>query len=137
MLAEPAAPRSIDKVWLYSVTGFEKTRSWTYRGLTLLLAVPFALLCGVFLAILACLHVWYAGANIRDTFFSLPLIFFILISTSPNTIKETRSRSIPDDSVQGRKMALELVLDGVNVQACCLSSSTLICDYVTAGMYGT
>lgn len=62
VLAEPATPRSIDQVWRYSVAGFETTRIWTYRCLSLLLAVPFALLCGVFLAILACLHVWYAGA---------------------------------------------------------------------------
>lgn len=59
VLAEPASPRSIDQVWLYSVVGFEKVRVWTYRCLSLLLAVPFAFLCGVFLATLACLHVWY------------------------------------------------------------------------------
>ncbi|XP_040914980.1 caveolin-2 isoform X2 [Toxotes jaculatrix] len=59
VLAEPATPRSIDQVWLYSVTGFERARIWTYRCLTLLLAVPFAFLCGIFLAILACLHVWF------------------------------------------------------------------------------
>ncbi|XP_074498824.1 caveolin-2 [Sebastes fasciatus] len=59
VLAEPATPRSIDQVWLYSVAGFETARIWTYRCLSLLLAVPFAFLCGVFLAILACLHVWF------------------------------------------------------------------------------
>ncbi|KAM8830326.1 caveolin-2 [Synchiropus picturatus] len=59
VLAEPAAPRSIDQVWLYSVVGFEKTRVWTYTVLSLLLAVPFAFLCGLFLAVLACLHVWF------------------------------------------------------------------------------
>ncbi|TKS77072.1 Caveolin-2 [Collichthys lucidus] len=57
VLAEPATPRSIDIVWLYSVVGFERARFWTYRCLSLLLAVPFAFLCGVFLAVLACLHV--------------------------------------------------------------------------------
>lgn len=61
VLAEPDRPRSIDQVWLYSVVGFEKARIWTYQCLSLLLAVPFAFLCGIFLAILACLHVWYAG----------------------------------------------------------------------------
>uniref|UniRef100_A0A8D2ZU75 Caveolin n=2 Tax=Scophthalmus maximus TaxID=52904 RepID=A0A8D2ZU75_SCOMX len=74
VLAEPAAPRSIDKVWLYSVTGFEKTRSWTYHGLTLLLAVPFALLCGVFLAILACLHVWFVVPCIQLSNTFLPCL---------------------------------------------------------------
>uniref|UniRef100_A0A667XEW2 Caveolin n=1 Tax=Myripristis murdjan TaxID=586833 RepID=A0A667XEW2_9TELE len=58
VLAEPDTPRSIDQVWFYSVVGFESARIWTYRCLSLLLAVPFALLSGVFLAILACLHVW-------------------------------------------------------------------------------
>ncbi|XP_026224417.1 caveolin-2 [Anabas testudineus] len=58
VLAEPAAPRTIDRVWLHSVVGFERARIWTYRCLTLLFAVPFALFCGIFLAILACLHVW-------------------------------------------------------------------------------
>lgn len=58
VLAEPASPRSIDQVWLYSVLGFEKARLWSYRVLSLLLAVPFALLCGISLAVLACLHVW-------------------------------------------------------------------------------
>ncbi|XP_077398822.1 caveolin-2 [Vanacampus margaritifer] len=46
-------------VSLYSAVGFEKTRVWTYRFLSLLLAVPFAFLCGTFLAIFACLHVWF------------------------------------------------------------------------------
>uniref|UniRef100_A0A8C2XFX8 Caveolin n=1 Tax=Cyclopterus lumpus TaxID=8103 RepID=A0A8C2XFX8_CYCLU len=59
VLAEPATLRSIDQVWLHSVAGFETTRIWTYRCLSLLLAVPFALLCGVCLAVVACLHVWY------------------------------------------------------------------------------
>ncbi|XP_008299566.1 caveolin-2 [Stegastes partitus] len=59
VLAEPASPHSIDRVWIYSVTGFEKTRIWSYRCLSLLFAVPFAFLCGVFVAVLACLHVWF------------------------------------------------------------------------------
>ncbi|XP_041656399.1 caveolin-2 [Cheilinus undulatus] len=59
VLVEPTTTQSIELFWLISVAGFEKTRIWTYRCLSLLLAVPFALLCGVFLAILACLHVWF------------------------------------------------------------------------------
>lgn len=65
MLAEPASPRSLDQVWLYSVLGFEKVRVCTYQVLSLLLAVPFAFLCGVFLATLACLHVWYVCFCLR------------------------------------------------------------------------
>ncbi|XP_033826252.2 caveolin-2 [Periophthalmus magnuspinnatus] len=59
VLAEPASPHSIDQVWFYSLHSFEKTRVWSYRILSLLLAVPFALLCGVSLGLLACLHVWF------------------------------------------------------------------------------
>ncbi|XP_059188478.1 uncharacterized protein cav4b [Centropristis striata] len=74
VLAEPATPRSIDRVWLYSVGGFEKTRIWTYRCLSLLLAVPFALLCGIFLAVLACLHVWFVVPCIQLSNTFLPCL---------------------------------------------------------------
>ncbi|CAG6021087.1 unnamed protein product [Menidia menidia] len=63
VLAEPNTPHTIDGVWIYSLSGFERTRIWTYRCLSLLFAVPLALLCGVFLAILACLRVWYVVAK--------------------------------------------------------------------------
>uniref|UniRef100_A0AAV2LWE1 Caveolin n=1 Tax=Knipowitschia caucasica TaxID=637954 RepID=A0AAV2LWE1_KNICA len=59
VLAEPASPHSVDLVWVYSLRGFETARVWSYKILSLLLAVPFALLCGVSLGLLACLHVWY------------------------------------------------------------------------------
>uniref|UniRef100_A0A3Q2YT77 Caveolin n=1 Tax=Hippocampus comes TaxID=109280 RepID=A0A3Q2YT77_HIPCM len=57
VLVETTAPHSIEQVWVYSAVGFEKTRVWTYRFLSLLLAVPFAFLSGTFLAILVCLQV--------------------------------------------------------------------------------
>ncbi|XP_020778181.1 caveolin-2 [Boleophthalmus pectinirostris] len=70
VLAEPASPHSIDQVWFYSVRGFEKTRVWSYRILSLFLAVPFAFLCGVSLGLLACLHVWFVVplAQLSHTF---------------------------------------------------------------------
>ncbi|XP_042338086.1 caveolin-2-like [Plectropomus leopardus] len=74
VLAEPATPHSIDQVWLYSVTGFEKARIWTYRCLSLLFAVPFALLLGIFLAILACLHVWFVVPCIQLSNTFLPCL---------------------------------------------------------------
>ncbi|KAF7666082.1 hypothetical protein LDENG_00120440 [Lucifuga dentata] len=58
VLTEPSTPHSVDWVWLYSIVGFETVRIWTYRCLSLLFAVPFALLAGIFLALLAWLHVW-------------------------------------------------------------------------------
>ncbi|XP_070823730.1 caveolin-2 [Chaetodon trifascialis] len=74
VLAEPATPRSIDQVWLYSVVGFEGTRIWTYRCLSLLFAVPFAFLCGIFLAVLACLHVWFVVPCIQLSYTFLPCL---------------------------------------------------------------
>ncbi|KAM4563956.1 caveolin-2 [Odontesthes bonariensis] len=59
VLAEPATPQTIDGVWIYSLAGFEGTRIWTYRCLSLLFAVPFALLCGILLAVLALMRVWF------------------------------------------------------------------------------
>ncbi|XP_075882767.1 caveolin-2 [Nelusetta ayraudi] len=74
VLAEPASPRSLDQVWLYSVLGFEKARVCTYQVLSLLLAVPFAFLCGVFLATLACLHVWFVVPCVQLSNTFLPCV---------------------------------------------------------------
>ncbi|XP_053173482.1 caveolin-2 [Scomber japonicus] len=74
VLAEPATPRSIDQVWFYSIVGFEKARIWSYRCLSLLFAVPFALLCGIFLAVLACLHVWFVVPCIQLSNTFLPCL---------------------------------------------------------------
>ncbi|KAM3871554.1 caveolin-2 [Diretmus argenteus] len=74
VLAEPATPRSIDGVWLYSIIGFESARIWTYRCLSLLFAVPFALLSGIFLALLACLHVWFVMPCIQLSNTFLPCL---------------------------------------------------------------
>ncbi|CAL9702489.1 unnamed protein product [Knipowitschia caucasica] len=70
VLAEPASPHSVDLVWVYSLRGFETARVWSYKILSLLLAVPFALLCGVSLGLLACLHVWLVVplAQLSQTF---------------------------------------------------------------------
>ncbi|XP_057686185.1 caveolin-2 [Corythoichthys intestinalis] len=59
VLSAPAPPHHIDQMWLFSAVGFEKTRVWTYHFLSLFLAVPFAFLCGSFLAVLTCLHFWF------------------------------------------------------------------------------
>uniref|UniRef100_A0A8C9ZSB5 Caveolin n=1 Tax=Sander lucioperca TaxID=283035 RepID=A0A8C9ZSB5_SANLU len=81
VLAEPATPRSIDQVWLYSVVGFERTRIWTYRCLSLLLAVPLALLCGISLAILACLHVWFVVPCVQLSNTFLPCLRSLCMCT--------------------------------------------------------
>uniref|UniRef100_A0A3Q1EGI5 Caveolin n=1 Tax=Acanthochromis polyacanthus TaxID=80966 RepID=A0A3Q1EGI5_9TELE len=74
VLAEPSTPHSIDQVWIYSVTGFESTRIWTYRCLSLLFAVPFAFLCGVFIAVLACIHVWVLVPCLQLSYTFLPCL---------------------------------------------------------------
>ncbi|XP_032375697.1 caveolin-2 [Etheostoma spectabile] len=81
VLAEPATPRSTDQVWLYSVVGFEWARIWTYRCLSFLLAVPFALLCGISLAILACLHVWFVVPCIQLSNTFLPCLRSLCMCT--------------------------------------------------------
>lgn len=67
VLAEPAAPYSMDVVWVSSLVGFERTRVCTYRCLTSLFAVPLAFLCGFLLALLACIRVWYAVVTYRPS----------------------------------------------------------------------
>ncbi|XP_077367950.1 caveolin-2 [Festucalex cinctus] len=74
ILPRAEAPHSIEQVSLYSSVGFEKTRVWTYRFLSLLLAVPFAFLCGTFLAILAYLHVWFVIPCIQLSHTFLPCL---------------------------------------------------------------
>uniref|UniRef100_A0A3B3YGF7 Caveolin n=1 Tax=Poecilia mexicana TaxID=48701 RepID=A0A3B3YGF7_9TELE len=79
VLAEPATPHSIGGVWTYSLVGFERTRIWTYRCLSLLFAVPLAFLCGLFLAILACLRVWFLVPCIQLSNTFLPCLRSLFI----------------------------------------------------------
>ena len=59
VIAEPPSVRSFDKVWLWSHALFEVSRVWFYRLISLLLAVPLALIAGVLFALLSCIHIWY------------------------------------------------------------------------------
>ncbi|XP_074536854.1 caveolin-2-like [Halichoeres trimaculatus] len=74
VLVDPYSPHSKDLVWRYSTAGFERTRVCTYRCLTLVFAVPFALLCGIVLAVLACLHVWFLVPCIHLSSTFLPCV---------------------------------------------------------------
>ncbi|KAG9353257.1 hypothetical protein JZ751_017833 [Albula glossodonta] len=58
VIAEPPSVRSFDKVWLWSHALFEVSRLWFYRLISLLLAVPLALIAGVLFALLSCIHIW-------------------------------------------------------------------------------
>ncbi|XP_061591050.1 caveolin-2-like [Cololabis saira] len=59
VLSESTGPYSADGAWMCSAAVFEKTRIWTYRCLSLLLAVPLSFLYGISLALLASLRVWF------------------------------------------------------------------------------
>ncbi|XP_030634305.1 caveolin-2-like [Chanos chanos] len=58
VIAEPVSVHSFDKVWLWSHALFEVSRLWFYRIISLVLAVPVALVAGILFAILSCLHIW-------------------------------------------------------------------------------
>ncbi|KAG7280588.1 hypothetical protein CRUP_028314 [Coryphaenoides rupestris] len=47
VIAEPVSVRSTDKVWFWSNALFEVCRVWSYRVLSVLLALPMALLSGL------------------------------------------------------------------------------------------
>ncbi|KAM6976787.1 caveolin-2 [Aplochiton taeniatus] len=74
VLAEPAWPHSADRVWTYSAVGFETARLWGYRCLSALCAVPLALLSGILLALLACLHIWCVMPCIQVCHTCLPCV---------------------------------------------------------------
>ncbi|XP_072539209.1 caveolin-2-like [Salminus brasiliensis] len=65
VIAEPASVHSLDKVWLWSHALFEVSRLWFYRLISLLLAVPVALLLGVLFAFLSCLHIWLIMPSVQ------------------------------------------------------------------------
>lgn len=58
VIAEPVSVRSTDKVWFWSNALFEVCRVWSYRVLSVVLALPMALLSGLLFAVLSCLHIW-------------------------------------------------------------------------------
>ncbi|KAM9482449.1 caveolin-2-like [Clarias gariepinus] len=58
VIAEPASVHSFNKVWLWSHVLFEVSRLWIYRVISLLLAVPIALLVGLLFSVFSFLHIW-------------------------------------------------------------------------------
>uniref|UniRef100_A0A671QAH0 Caveolin n=1 Tax=Sinocyclocheilus anshuiensis TaxID=1608454 RepID=A0A671QAH0_9TELE len=55
VIARPASVRSCDKV----------SRLWFYRIVSLLLAVPVALVAGLLFAVLSCLHIWLIVPSVQ------------------------------------------------------------------------
>lgn len=59
VIAEPELTHSFDKVWICSHALFELSKYVLYKLLSLLLAVPLALVLGIVFAVLSCLHIWW------------------------------------------------------------------------------
>ncbi|KAM3832977.1 caveolin-2 isoform 2-T2 [Vipera latastei] len=58
VIAEPTSTHSFDKVWVCSHALFEYSKYLIYKLLTLVLAIPLALVAGILFAVLSCLHIW-------------------------------------------------------------------------------
>ncbi|XP_053113171.1 caveolin-2 isoform X3 [Hemicordylus capensis] len=58
VIAEPASTHSFDRVWICSHALFEISKYLIYKLLTLILAIPLALVAGILFAVLSCLHIW-------------------------------------------------------------------------------
>ncbi|CAL8337247.1 unnamed protein product [Lota lota] len=67
VIAEPVSARSTDKVWFWSNALFEVCRLWVYRVVSLLLALPMAVLSGLLFAVLSCFHIWMVQPCTRCT----------------------------------------------------------------------
>ncbi|KAK4831158.1 hypothetical protein QYF61_015628 [Mycteria americana] len=57
VIAEPELTHSFDKVWICSHALFELSKYLIYKLLTLVLAIPLALVVGIVFAVLSCLHI--------------------------------------------------------------------------------
>ncbi|XP_020645360.1 caveolin-2 [Pogona vitticeps] len=74
VIAEPASTHSFDKVWICSHALFELSKYLVYKLLTLVLAIPLALVAGILFAVLSCLHIWVMVPFIRSVLMVLPSI---------------------------------------------------------------
>ncbi|XP_054844748.1 caveolin-2 [Eublepharis macularius] len=74
VIAEPASTHSFDRVWICSHALFELSKYLIYKLLTLLLAVPLALVAGILFAVLSCLHIWVVVPFIKSCLMVLPSV---------------------------------------------------------------
>lgn len=72
VIAEPASTHSFDRVWICSHALFELSRYLIYKLLTLVLAIPLALVAGILFAVLSCLHIWIVVPFIKSCLMALP-----------------------------------------------------------------
>ncbi|XP_048802874.1 caveolin-2 [Lagopus muta] len=74
VIAEPELTHSFDKVWICSHALFELSKYALYKLLSLLLAVPLALVLGIVFAVLSCLHIWIVVPFVRTCLMVLPSV---------------------------------------------------------------
>ncbi|XP_013932148.1 PREDICTED: caveolin-2 [Thamnophis sirtalis] len=74
VIAEPSSIHSFDKVWVCSHALFELSKYLIYKLLTLVLAVPLALVAGILFAVLSCLHIWVVMPFIKSILLILPSV---------------------------------------------------------------
>ncbi|KAL3212753.1 hypothetical protein MRX96_007808 [Rhipicephalus microplus] len=65
VFAEPEGTYSLDGVWKAATLTFTHTKNICYRALSLLCAVPLALIVGISFACLSFQHIWCIGPAIR------------------------------------------------------------------------
>ncbi|NXR62599.1 CAV2 protein, partial [Erpornis zantholeuca] len=74
VIAEPELTHSFDKVWICSHALFELSKYVIYKVLTLVLAIPLALVVGVVFATLSCLHIWVVVPFVKTCLMVLPSV---------------------------------------------------------------
>ncbi|KAM6144828.1 caveolin-2 [Phoenicopterus ruber ruber] len=74
VIAEPELTHSFDKVWICSHALFELSKYLIYKLLTLVLAIPLALVVGIVFAVLSCLHIWIVVPFVKTCLMVLPSV---------------------------------------------------------------
>uniref|UniRef100_A0A8B9PI34 Caveolin n=1 Tax=Apteryx owenii TaxID=8824 RepID=A0A8B9PI34_APTOW len=74
VIAEPELTHSFDKVWICSHALFELSKYLIYKLVTLVLAIPLALVAGIIFAVLSCLHIWIVVPFVKTCLMVLPSV---------------------------------------------------------------
>uniref|UniRef100_A0A8C4K8L4 Caveolin n=2 Tax=Dromaius novaehollandiae TaxID=8790 RepID=A0A8C4K8L4_DRONO len=74
VIAEPELTHSFDKVWICSHALFELSKYLIYKLVTLVLAIPLALLAGIIFAVLSCVHIWIVVPFVKTCLMVLPSV---------------------------------------------------------------
>jgi len=81
VLAEPISSHGFDPVWRLSFIVFTKTKLWTYRILSALLALPLSILWALIFSVLTALYIWILRPILRimETLLSIFRRFWIIL----------------------------------------------------------